>query len=332
MYINATLTITDPSLSRLYYAIRGSDKSGQGWVVIAHSKLLRLLQISKSSLRRLLKQGSDLKWFQTVIWQDDNLFIKYTSEKSIVSKCNVSRECNVRYLENKANLKKKDLFVGKALLAVQVNLQTKAETKLQYLLHTGSLQLKPVVDQKFVESIKKIKSQRFVKKRSSYVTQDIFINPNEKKRLATVRIDKGEHRYSVGISQKKLSEVTGYCVNSISRLLKPFGDMRVQCIRSSTSKELFDDTVVTIEIATEDSFQSLKPLPYYYLDRITRKGHRERLDKHTLLKKLSPEELKVAMLSGILKGYPYSPEGAIEFLTKYGIKRFKRNTRILRQK
>jgi len=339
MLINATLPCYNPSLAMTYYALRANDKKGQGWVNLPVSSITKLTGISTYTLKEHLKQMESLKWVQKFSFTKDLVYVKYVSEKKIVqTMCRnnvVFPQTNTRYVENKKNLSNKNNFLAKALLAIQLRLQREAETKLNYSMSQNKVDLKDHVNQQLVRMVEKERNARLLNRRSSHCAdifnkkQAVFINLKNHLHLGSVRIDRLKV-YSIGISQKLLSKITGYSVSRISKLLSIFSDKRIRCYRRATTSETFNRNIATIDLATDTSYESIKPLPYYYKDTISHYHYRSQIRAKNAPCQLSPQELEVAKLSAITMGLPYSTAGAYKAIEKTTVRKFKKNTRGLR--
>jgi hypothetical protein len=360
--INSTLYLQKPNLATLYYVIRHYDKKGAGWVCVSISKLVKMSKLSLSTIYKLLKELLASNWIYNYELKGNSkdskgqVYIKYVSD--------------VKILTNTYNIKVKPLYVvapykllynkvaikGRCYLGQMNFNQAVIENKLEY-----SIGKRKIVGQ--LLSLKTVKAEN---KKLRYPTNKAKVGPldstniNDLKSAITGRCYdsntsnydsvqehisyaiKGQHGVKVlNKSSYKVAAITSQTLanklnvnrKTVDKYLRQYSNNRVKLYRRCSLIEATTEAPYVIWDIDEDRgiCDAYRPLPFLYTKNVLH-SHQRALIKKPLISYLNNEQLEVAKLCAITKGFSNDNEGAEAYIKQTGLVRFKKNTNCLSNK
>lgn len=362
MKINSTLYLQKPNLATLYYVIRHYDKKGAGWVCVSISKLVKMSKLSLSTIYKLLKELLSSNWIYNYELKGNSkdskgqVYIKYVSD--------------IKILTNTYNIKVKPLYVvapykllynkaaikGRCYLGQMNFNQAVVEHKLDY-----SIGKRKIVGQ--LLSLKTVKAEnkrlKYPKTNKAKVSS-LDCNGTNLKDAITGRCSsnttsnydsvqehisyaiKGQHGVKVlNKSSYKVAAITSQTLanklnvnrRTVDKYLKQYSNNRVKLYRRCSLIEATTEAPYVIwDIDEANSIcDAYRPLPFLYTKNVLH-SHQRALIKKPLIFYLNNEQLEVAKLCAITKGFSNDNEGAEAYLKKTGLVRFKKNTNSLSDK
>ena len=362
MKINSTLYLQKPNLATLYYVIRHYDKRGAGWVCVSISKLVKMSKLSLSTIYKLLKELLSSNWIYNYELKGNSknskgqVYIKYVSDLKI--------------LTNTYNIKVKPLYVvapykllynktaikGRCYLGQMNFNQAVVEHKLDY-----SIGKRKIVGQ--LLSLKTVKAEnkrlKYPKTNKAKVSS-LDCNGTNLKDAITGRCSsnttsnydsvqehisyaiKGQHGVKVlNKSSYKVAAITSQTLanklnvnrRTVDKYLRQYSNNRVKLYRRCSLIEATTEAPYVIWDIDEDRgiCDAYRPLPFLYTKNVLH-SHQRALIKKPLISYLNNEQLEVAKLCAITKGFSNDNDGAEAYLKKTGLVRFKKNTNTLSDK
>ena len=318
MYANTALFRADCSAARVYYAVRALDKRGCGFVWTDLARLHRLTGFAAGTLCRLLRGSAAAGWLQVVELRGNAVFVKYRSEAKILAL--LPKDWHCRHVQRLQNLKSKVLSLGHAILAKQVQLQRLHELKLRYSINAGKRKAKEIIGFGYVDGLR-----RRWKLPQTGRSCPAGTLPGLRYLAAVNLTDIAGGGYSTGVSQRTVAQALGLSQTTVSAYLKQFAHLRVQVFAGASLQDVINGGSFLY------NGKETKRLTYVYRDVVSTQRVKEAKLLSMLPLRLTPQQLKIAKLAAILKGYPYSVRGAIKLIGDIGLDRFLDNIRLLSQ-
>lgn len=358
MKINSTLYLQKPNLATLYYIIRYYDKKGAGWVCISISKLVKRSRLSLSTIYKLLKELLLANWIQTYELKGNSkegkgsVYIKYVSD--------------VKILNNTYNIKSKPLYVvapykllhnktvikGRCYLGQMNFNQAVIENKLEYSISKRKIKgellpLKTVkVENKKLRyptnkakvgpldsTINNLKSaitgKCYDNNTSNYGSVQAHISFSIKGQRGVKVLNKSSYKVAA-ITSQTLANKLNVNRKTVDKYLRQYSKDRVKLYKRCSLIEATTEAPYVIWDIDEETgiCDAFRPLPFLYTKNVLH-SHQRAIIKKPLISYLNGEQLEVAKLCAITKGYSNDNEGAEAYLKKTGLVRFKKNTNSL---
>lgn len=359
MKINSTLYLQKPNLATLYYVIRHYDKKGAGWICVSISKLVKMSKLSLSTIYKLLKELLVANWIQTYELKGNNkdekgqIYIKYVSD--------------VKILTNIYNIKIKPLYVvapykllhnktaikGRCYLGQMNFNQAVVESKLDY-----SIGKRKIKGELLPLSTVKAENKRLRYPKTNKVKVDpLDCNGTNLKDAITGRCSsnetsnygsvqghisyaiKGQHGVKIlnkscykvaAITSQTLANKLSVNRRTVDKYLKQYSKDRVKLYKRVSLMEATTEAPYVIWDIDEETgiCDAYRPLPFLYTKNVLH-SHQRSIIRKPLISYLNNEQLEVAKLCAITKGFSNNNDGAEAYLKKTGLVRFKKNTNSL---
>ncbi len=361
MKINSTLYLQKPNLATLYYVIRHYDKKGTGWVCVSISKLVKMSRLSLSTIYKLLKELLVANWIQEYQLKGNNkdekgqVYIKYVSDTKILTNTyNIKSKplyvvAPYKLLHNKAAIKgrcylgqmnfnqaviesKLDYSIGKRKIKGELlPLSTvKAENKrLRY--PTNKAKVGPL-DSSINDLKSAITGKCYDSNTSNYGSVQAHISFSIKGQRGVRVLNKSSYKVAA-ITSQTLANKLNVNRRTVDKYLRQYSKDRVKLYKRVSLMEATNEAPYVIWDIDEEKgiCDAYRPLPFLYTKNVLH-SHQRAIIKKPLISYLNNEQLEVAKLCAITKGFSNDNDGAEAYLKKTGLVRFKKNTNSLSDK
>jgi len=342
------------------------DKRGAGWIMCKIDKLVKVSGLSITSVYRVLTQLQDNKWLYSYELKGNNsnnkgyVYIKYVSDRNIV-KDKINTNNSLYIVAPLKLLRDKKAIKARCYLGEMNRAQSIVESKLSY-----SIGKRKISGELLSLSTIKKENKQLVKGRANkgkvtpldrpsydivYPSNNsnnssdinpVLSNTTSTKQQHISYAIKGQRGVKIVNSTKyKVAAITSQtlakklCVNrrTVDKYLQQFKANRVKLYKRVSLIEATTEAPYVLWDIDEDRgiCDAYRPLPFLYTKNVLH-THQRDLIKRPLISYLNDDQLEVAKLCAITKGYSYDNEGAETYLKKTGLSRFRRNTNSISDK